>query len=479
MNFTPIRKFAEINKKYNEFLEKSNFTFISESVKIFPIEIKVTGEEMAYFVYTLCGSLCSYFYSVHVLPQKLPWGKRLIIFLYAYLSAVVLNSRMGQFGTFITLFGIFLLIAYDTKGDFLSLSCAMFGYIFSVVCNYILLWGVSGILGNSIENLMLHDEFTIGFSIFSCIFCGVSTWIAGWIFREKLNLPEKISDTHLKMAIFAVMLLSVVIFALNIAYGEHMGYSYDVIGFNGALFLFFFLAIAVLMYFMYQKILEKQKLLNQLEQFEHLQEYTEKLEESYGSMRRFKHDYINILNTLSEFISQGNIAELQKYYQKVMSFGREFQEADIKLESLSRIHCLELKSLLSSKLIYSMEMGIHTGIELTEDIEELFMDTLDFSRIAGIFLDNAIEAALESQEKELEFCMFYKDDALNLIIQNSAKPVTIPLSDLCRPGISSKGGNRGIGLYNAARILESYPDIIWNMKYGKNSFTQRLVIPRP
>jgi len=41
---------------------------------------------------------------------------------------------------------------------------------------------------------------------------------------------------------------------------------------------------------------------------------TKKIEESYGAMRRFKHDYLNILTTLELFIKEGDLQGLKEYY---------------------------------------------------------------------------------------------------------------------------------------------------------------------
>ena len=71
--------------------------------------------------------------------------------------------------------------------------------------------------------------------------------------------------------------------------------------------------------------------------------------------------------------------------KKIIPISNAFTESDTKLGTLSNIKDTALKSLLSSKFIYSMETGIKTEIELTEPITNLYMDSLDISRIIGIF----------------------------------------------------------------------------------------------
>lgn len=115
---------------------------------------------------------------------------------------------------------------------------------------------------------------------------------------------------------------------------------------------------------------------------------------------------------------------------------------------------------------------------MKEPVGELFIDSLDLARVLGIFLDNAIEAAQETDEKGLRFCMVYTDDVLKIIIQNTSKPLTVSIYDLNQQGISGKGENRGIGLFNAEKLLAGYSNVVWDTVYEKPWFSQRLMITR-
>ncbi len=286
-------------------------------------------------------------------------------------------------------------------------------------------------------------------------------------------------ERRLMSGLFAYLVVLTSLFILNISYGGALGYSYGVIALSGIIFLSLFLLTVFLLLEIYEKALQIQQKKSQLAQFENLQLYTKKIEESYGAMRRFKHDYLNILTTLELFIKEGDLPGLKEYYfNKILSARHGLAASDTKLESLSRIENTELKSLVSSKLIYSMELGIHTDIEVKEPVGELFIDSLDLARVLGIFLDNAIEAALETDEKGLRFCMVYTDDVLKVIIQNTSKPLTVSIYELNQQGISGKGENRGIGLFNAEKLLTGYSNVVWDTVYEKPWFSQRLMITR-
>ena len=432
---------------------------------------------MVYFIYTLTGGLCNYFSCVHLLSHKLTNLKKFILFLYTFGTLYFFNRIYGQAGTFFTFSGIILLICFFTNNLYLNLSCYLFGYLYTIAFSYFFMWITTFFLRMDLSALLTHDNLIVIFSWIYCTYCGTTTKLIGWYIHKKLKLSQYLTNRHLLKAIFIGLFLLVLFYIFNFSYGERLGYNYGVIALNGIIFLFLFAITAWLMYSIYKITMTEQSYKHRMAQFENLRIYTERLEKSYGTMRKFKHDYMNILSTMTEFMKEDDMDGLKEYYgEKVLPISHAFTESDTKLGTLSNLKNTALKSLLSSKFIYAMEIGIKTEIELTEPISELFIDSLDLSRIIGIFLDNAMEAVMEADKKELSFCMFYKEGDLYLIIRNTALPPSYAISELRTQGISSKGENRGIGLFNVTMILKNYENAIWNTTYEEPYFTQELIL---
>lgn len=70
--------------------------------------------------------------------------------------------------------------------------------------------------------------------------------------------------------------------------------------------------------------------------------------------------------------------------------------------------------------------------------------------------------------------MVYTDDVLKVIIQNTSKPLTVSIYDLNQQGISGKGENRGIGLFNAEKLLAGYSNVVWDTVYENHGFRRDL-----
>lgn len=432
---------------------------------------------MTYFVYTITGGLCNYFSCVHFLSIKLSVMKKLTIFLYAFGTLYLFYGSWGQAGTFLTLFGLMFLTYRYTNNSFFNVSCYLFGYLFTVAFNYLCLWVVTLFLHMDIQTFLSHNLRKCLFSIFYCSSCYITTKLLGWLIHKKLNLAKLFINHHLSTAVFINLLLLVLLYIFNFSYGERLGYNYGVIALNGIMFLLLFAVTVCLMYFINKITVKEQSDKHRLAQFENLRNYAEKLEQSYGIMRKFKHDYINILSTMTGYMDNNDMDGLMKYYsEKVLPISHSFTESDTKLGSLSNIKDTGLKSLLSSKFIYAMETGLNVEIELTEPIDNLYIDTLDLARILGIFLDNSIEASVETKEKIVRFCMFYGQNKLWIIVQNTSLPLLYPLGQLNNQEVSSKGENRGLGLYNVDMILKKYKNVTWSTSYQDVYFIQELIL---
>lgn len=201
------------------------------------------------------------------------------------------------------------------------------------------------------------------FSLLYCVLCFVLTKTAGAALNQKIRDFPNFLQPRLCMTIFLTLSILGILFVFNFSYGESIGYGYGAIAFNGCLFLAAFIAITILLRTLYQAIRRQEENNSMAEQYENLQTYTRKLEELYNSMRSFKHDYVNLLATMSGYMEENNMKELKSYfYQEILPISHSFSENNSRLSSLSFIENLELKGLLSSKLIRAMELGLHVEL---------------------------------------------------------------------------------------------------------------------
>lgn len=249
---------------------------------------------------------------------------------------------------------------------------------------------------------------------------------------------------------------------------------YNALFFGGYLLVAVFLSL--LMFGAYR---EKVQTETKQRALQDLQDYTRNLETMYDGLRSFKHDYINILTSLSGYIENGDMAELKGFFEeKILPTQKLIAQGDYKLNQLSNISVLEIKSLLSAKMIYAHEMGADVTIDIPEPIQYFPMDTVDLARVLGIFLDNAIEAALETAQPRVGLNIIQNTETVAVIISNSMQDGDLALHKLKEQGFTTKEGHTGIGLANAQRIIGSYDNILWETTKQGDCFTQYLEIAR-
>lgn len=211
-------------------------------------------------------------------------------------------------------------------------------------------------------------------------------------------------------------------------------------------------------------------------QREHFYQYTDSLESINHDLRKFQHDYMNILFTIRGYLDDDEIVGLKKYFNEkiLMSEKYTLMKNDL-INDLKNLGIIELKGILVTRLIMAIKNNIHIQIEIPEKIDEIQIDIIDLSRIVGILIDNAIEGSQVSEEKYAYLAILKTQrNSVLLVIENSFKNEGLNVSDLYKSSVSTKGENRGIGLMNLHEITKKYPNILINTHIENNLFIQEV-----
>lgn len=207
--------------------------------------------------------------------------------------------------------------------------------------------------------------------------------------------------------------------------------------------------------------------------YNQLKLYSQSIENLIDDISKFKHDYNNMIFMMNGFLDNNDYHSLKEYFHK--NIFNEDKYYDI--SKLKKIKNSGIKGLLSAKISEILKNNIKVKIEIFNTIDEFYISEFDLCRILGIFLDNAMEATKTTKEKFISIS-FIKDIDLNIVILNSCTDNNININSIFKKGYSSKGNNRGIGLFNVRSILnEKYPNnTILNTYIKDNLFIQDLHI---
>lgn len=204
------------------------------------------------------------------------------------------------------------------------------------------------------------------------------------------------------------------------------------------------------------------------------QVYISTLEHLQLDIRKLQHDYKNILTSL--YVSDENENRTQIFLnQKIREFENRLGSSIQETTSLGRIRIEEVKRLILAKIIDARGKEIQFHMEAFQEIENVFMDIVDFVRCLGILLDNGIEAALRSEEKRVWLVMIQEKCKFTLIVKNTYGG-GVQLKDIWQSGYSTKGERRGLGLCNYQEIVSRYSNAVKETRIEKDAFVQILKI---
>lgn len=212
-------------------------------------------------------------------------------------------------------------------------------------------------------------------------------------------------------------------------------------------------------------------------EYQTMQLYTAELDKQYQEIRKFRHDYINILSSMESYMEAEDMAELKAYYTEHIQPTRTiFSEHFLKLNDLQKIENAAIRSIFMTKLLLAQEKGIPVSLEISEPIQlPATIDPIIFVRILGILLDNAIEELENLQQGTLEVAIFTIAKDCLFIIQNTARADIEPLHQLKATGFSTKGSHRGLGLSTVNELVQQIPNLLLETNIDKQ-FTQKLTI---
>lgn len=232
-------------------------------------------------------------------------------------------------------------------------------------------------------------------------------------------------------------------------------------------------AILVLSIFNSQK---RYNLLVSQQELECQKSYNTILQSLVDSLRTFKHDYNNTLATLYGYVQLNDMDSLKKMFKEILEESREISSLDKLNPNL--IKDPNIFGLVAAKYQECIKKNVMMNFEIFADLEKIDIKIYDLTRILGIFLDNAIEAASGSKEKKLNLIINEEKGKIIIKITNTYTNKAISVEKMYEKGISSKGENRGLGLYKVKEIVKKYPSVKLETIADEKIFLQQLTIEK-
>ncbi|MBU6133754.1 GHKL domain-containing protein [Staphylococcus xylosus] len=328
---------------------------------------------------------------------------------------------------------------------------------------------------------LIVDIITIkyAFSIIFIVTFTIASLVYAYIARFFIN-QLSFSDLSLnKIYLTLVSLFLLIILGLIYFYLPNRIISFGDAKFLSIIYAVVIITTAILIITISFSIIRQIQYKRNMQEIENYYKYTLQIEKINHEMRKFRHDYVNILSTLSDFIREEDMEGLRDYFHsEILPMQDSMQMNAIKINGIENLKVREIKGLLTTKILQAQEKSIRISIEVPEPIEKIDMPIINLSRVIGILLDNAIEASEKITEEPLIRIAFIKneDTSVTFIVMNKCEQNMPKVHTLFQENFSTKGKNRGLGLSTLKELTDSTTNVLLDTTIDNNYFIQKVEI---
>ncbi|GEP82101.1 hypothetical protein SKL01_12790 [Staphylococcus kloosii] len=255
--------------------------------------------------------------------------------------------------------------------------------------------------------------------------------------------------------------------------------SYGDFKYLSVIYVILIIIIAILIITVSFSIVREVQYKRNMQEIENYYKYTLQIEQINNEMRKFRHDYVNILSTMSDYIRENDMEGLRNYFTtEILPMQDNMQMNAVKINGIENLKIREIKGLVTTKILQAQEMNISISVEVNEQITKIDMPTIDLSRIIGIIIDNAIEASENIDEDPLIRIAFLKnsDVSVTFIVMNKCEDDIPRVHTLFQENFTTKKGNSGLGLSTLKEITESKSNLLLDTTIENNYFVQKVEI---
>ncbi|PTK87155.1 ATP-binding protein [Staphylococcus haemolyticus] len=293
-------------------------------------------------------------------------------------------------------------------------------------------------------------------------------------------LLKKLMQSYLsinKTYLTIISLVLVLSFIILYVYSQIPNINNSSLKMYGLIFIGIILFFTVLIIFISNYMIKELRYKRNMEEIETYYEYTLQIESINNEMRKFRHDYVNILTTMSEYIREDDMPGLRQYFnENIVPMKDNLQMKSIKINGTENLKVRAIKGLVTTKILQAQEKNIPISIEVPELVEHIEMNTIDLSRIIGIITDNAIEASETHEDALIRIAFINTDSSVMFIVMNKCKEDMPRIHELFQERFSTKGENRGLGLSTLKEITDSTENVLLDTTIENGYFIQKVEI---
>ena len=198
-----------------------------------------------------------------------------------------------------------------------------------------------------------------------------------------------------------------------------------------------------------------------------LKKQRDEVENVYNTMRGWRHDYHNHMQTLKAYLSMNQLTEMSEYLDHLEE---DLDSIDIAIKTGNT----SVNAILSSKVSIAQRNNINVNCKASVP-PQLKISDVHLCTIIGNLLDNAIESCqkLDVDKRFIRIYIGLFKEQLYISVTNSTNQThRKKLTEL----ITSKKGEHGFGLRRIDKIVDQYDGYL-NRKNEPGVFATEIMLP--
>lgn len=392
----------------------------------------------------------------------------LILILFAILHTIInlyLDSSIKTLAICL-LYTMYFYIIFDKK-VYKSIFSSVLYIILAIIPDLLTLTIITKILNMSKE--YCHNY--IAGSVLGNIIIGIMLILMVLLLRKPLKtvVNYKLSNNVKIVTVSALTLITIAIFFYNLI--SNFRHDNDIYTY----LLVIITLIVILITLLRQRIDNE----NMFKKYDDLLTIMKNYESDIEEQRTINHESKNELLTIRSKLSEENDKELCSYIDSIIGDKKSVKSA--KFSKFKYLPSNGLKGFFYYKFIEAEKRGIKVSLNISKLVENSYLgdmktkDFKDLTRIIGVYLDNAIEAASTSKDKKLGIEIYEVKGIIQIIISNTYDNA-IEKDKVGNERYSTKGKNRGHGLLLVKRILNENNRITSETKITDSLYIQTIKI---
>lgn len=204
--------------------------------------------------------------------------------------------------------------------------------------------------------------------------------------------------------------------------------------------------------------------------------YIKTLEGMQEEMRRFRHDYKNMMSGLYLTAREGELAKTHCFIQEMTEdFDSQIGDRIRQMGQLGNVCMTEVKGLLLTKLVQMQRDGTVCELEVMHPFQGTRCRITDLCRCLGILIDNAMEEVRGREDARVHIMISSQEGYTTFRVKNRLYH-TVDVHEIWQRGYSTKGADRGLGLASYRKILADYEDVLTATAVQEGYFIQEFKV---